>query len=202
VASATGRGITQFARQIAHLDLLAGRHHGQPVAKVFQLPNVALEIQTRTDTSGQPRTSPLGFDTQFAGTLLQEMAREQRNILAPLAQCRQADTDDVQAVEQVFTEQTVLDPRFQILVGRRDDANVGLDRRMPADPVESAHRTRTRSKRVCSSEGMSPISSRNSVPPFCLLKATASLRLGAGKRAALVAEEFGFEQDPSESPPC
>ncbi len=101
------------------------------------MPHVALEIEAGQILEGRFGQA-LGIDAQFARALLQEVAGEQRNVLAPLAQARQTDADDVQAVEQVLAEQAVLDPRFQVLVRRRDDADVGLDRRMAADPVEVA----------------------------------------------------------------
>jgi len=52
----------------------------------------------------------------------------------------------------------------QILVARSDDAHVGLDRRAAANGGVLAL-LKHRSRRVCASIGMSPISSRNSVPP-------------------------------------
>ena len=52
----------------------------------------------------------------------------------------------------------------------------------------------TRSSRVCASGGMSPISSRNSVPPLACSK-RPWLRVGrAGEGAALVAEQLALDQ--------
>ncbi|MPN53112.1 hypothetical protein SDC9_200776 [bioreactor metagenome] len=99
------------------------------------MPDVALELQTAKILE-RPLGQALRFDAQFACALLQEVAGQQRDVLAPFAQRRQADADDVQAMEEILAEQPVLDPAFQVLVGRGDDADVGLDRRMPANPVE------------------------------------------------------------------
>jgi hypothetical protein len=52
----------------------------------------------------------------------------------------------------------------------------------------------TRSRRVCASIGMSPISSRNSVPPSACSKRPARARIGAGEGALLVAEQFALDQ--------
>ena len=185
-------GLAQFDRQVADLDLLAGRHHGQPVAEVFQLPHVALEIETRQILQGGLR-QPLGFDTQFAGALLQEMAGEQRDVLAPLAQGGQADTDDVEAVEQVFAEQAVLDARFQVLVRRRDDPDVGLDRRMAANPVEMPIRQYAQQAGLQFGRHVTDFVEKQRAA-LSLLEAAAPLGLGTGKGAAFVAEEFRFEQ--------
>ena len=55
------------------------------------------------------------------------MAGQQRDVLAPLAQGRQADADNVQTMEQILAEQAILDPGFEMLVRRRNDTDVGLD---------------------------------------------------------------------------
>ena len=52
----------------------------------------------------------------------------------------------------------------------------------------------TRRRRVCASIGMSPISSRNSVPPSACSKRPGAARGRAGEGALLVAEELGFDQ--------
>ncbi len=96
-------------------------------------------------------------------------------------------------MEQVFAEQAVLDPAFEILVGGRNDADVGLDRRMPADAIEMP---------VGQDAQQAGLQFGRHVADFVeeqrtalgLLETPTSLRLGAGERAALVAEQFGFEQ--------
>ena len=52
----------------------------------------------------------------------------------------------------------------------------------------------TRSSRVCASIGMSPISSRNSVPPSACSNRPDARAVGAGEGALLVAEQFGLDQ--------
>ena len=72
--------------------------------------------------------------------LTQEMLRQQRNILPPLTQGRQLQGKDIQTVKQVFTKQAVARPRLEVLMGRRDHANVCAQGLMPANPVERAVR--------------------------------------------------------------
>ena len=79
---------------------------------------------------------PLGLDAQLFRTLLQEMARQQRDVFRPFTQRRQTQADHVQAVEQVLAEQAVLDARFQVLVCGRNDAHVGLERVVAAHAIE------------------------------------------------------------------
>ena len=63
------------------------------------------------------------------------MVDERRNLLAPLAQRRQPQPDDVEAVEEVLAEPALGDQRFEVGVGRGDDADVDLDRLRLAEAV-------------------------------------------------------------------
>ena len=65
------------------------------------------------------------------------MARQHGHVFAPLAQGRQAQTDDVETVEQIFAKRTILDPLFEVLVRGSDDADIGLDGTVSANPVEN-----------------------------------------------------------------
>jgi hypothetical protein len=62
--------------------------------------------------------------------------RQRRHVLAPLAQWRQRDRHHVEPVVQVLAEVAPGDQRRQALVGRRDDAHVGLQRRFAADALD------------------------------------------------------------------
>ena len=63
---------------------------------------------------------------------------EQRDVVLALAQRRQLDRDDVQAVEEILAELALLHHLPQIDVGRGDDAHVDLDRLHAAEPHELA----------------------------------------------------------------
>jgi len=67
----------------------------------------------------------------------EEMLRKIADIFGALAQRRQTQRHDVQAEEQVFAEQPLLDQNAQILVGRGDDADIGLDEVRPPTVVYS-----------------------------------------------------------------
>jgi hypothetical protein len=107
------------------------------VAEVFQLAHVAGKIQA-LQVFERRLGQALGFAAQLLRAFLQEMLGQQRNVVAPLAQRRQAQADHVEAVEQVFAEQALLDPAFQVLVGGGDHPHIGLDRLVAADAVEVA----------------------------------------------------------------
>ena len=63
------------------------------------------------------------------------MAGQRRDILAALAQRRQAQSDNIQPMQQIFAEQALLNAFFQILMRRGDDANVGAQRCVTADAI-------------------------------------------------------------------
>src|SRR5271168_4934830 len=54
-------------------------------------------------------------------------------VLDALAQRRQPQGNDVEAKEQILAKKTLLDQHEEILVRRRDDADIGLDRHAAAD---------------------------------------------------------------------
>ena len=70
--------------------------------------------------------------------LLEEVLREQRNVVLALAQRRQLHGDDVQPVEQVLAELAFVHHVPQVDVGRGDDPHVDLDRLDAAEAHELA----------------------------------------------------------------
>ena len=82
---------------------------------VLELPDIAREREMR-QTIQRIVGYTFGLDAQLLCALLQEMARQRRYVLAPLAQRRQAQADHVQAMEQVFAECAILDTLLQVLV--------------------------------------------------------------------------------------
>ena len=54
----------------------------------------------------------------------EEVTDEIGNVVEPFAQRRQADRHDVEAVEQILAEQTLVDLLLQIAIGRGDDPDI------------------------------------------------------------------------------
>src|SRR3546814_5421369 len=61
------------------------------------------------------------------------MADEVGNVVGALAQRRQPDRHDVEAIEQILAEGALTDELAQVAVRRGDDPHVRLDRRAAAD---------------------------------------------------------------------
>ena len=96
--------------------------------------------------------------------LPEEVLGEHRNLVAPLAQRRQVDRDDVEAEEEVVAELAVGARLRQILVGRGDDADVHADVLLAAEARELADPAGPAAAWPAAGTLMSPISSRKIVP--------------------------------------
>ena len=95
-----------------------------------------------------------------------------------------ADRDDVDAVEEVLAEALLLDLGLEVAVGRGDDARVERHLLVAADRAHRALLQHAQQLRPASPSGISPISSRKSVPPAGLHEQAGARPLGVGERAA------------------
>ena len=121
--------------QVRHFHHLRRRHDGDPVAQVFELPHIAREILLREEIQRILGES-FGIDVQIARAFCQEVPGQQRNIVAPVAQRRQAQADHVEPVIQVFPEQALLDAQIEVLMGGGNYPHIGGDGGMAADAIE------------------------------------------------------------------
>ena len=79
-----------------------------------------------------------GLPVLFLRDLLEKIIYQERNVLAAIAQRRDVDADDVEAVEQIFVELPRGDGLLQWFIGGRDDADIDLERLVAADAFKSA----------------------------------------------------------------
>ena len=84
-----------------------GQHH-RALDHVLQLADVARPVVLHQQVERRSGQLETGFAVLLA-VLREEVLREQRDVVLPLAQRRQVDADDVQAVEEVLAEAPVLD---------------------------------------------------------------------------------------------
>ncbi len=121
------------------------------------------------------------------------MSHQHRNVLAPLAQRRQADADDVQAMVEVLAKTPVGDARLEVLVGGGDDAHVDVDLLEAADAVETAVRQYAKQSRLQIGRHVADLVEEQRAA-VGLFEAADAAVLRAGEGALLVAEEFRLEQ--------
>ena len=119
---------------------------------------------------------------------------ERRNVVGALAQRRQHDRQHVQAVVQILAEASLpaLRPRG-CGSSRRSRARRRGCRRTPPTRLK-VFSSRNRSSFACSAGTISPISSRNTVPPSADSSRPRFCWSRVGERAALVAEQLALEQ--------
>ena len=112
----------------------------------------------------------------------------------PLAQRRQREPHDVEPEEQVLAELALAHHLLEVAVGRGDEPHVERRSASSRRRARSRFVSRKRSSFTCVEAEISPISSRNSVPPSADSKRPDPSLGRAGERAALVAEELALEQ--------
>jgi len=95
--------------------------------------------------------------------LVDEVARQERDVVPALAQGRNVDPDDVEAVEEVRAEPALLNLRLEVAVGRGHHANVDPGRLLVAEALELAVLDGVQQLGLPRG-GMVPTSSRKSVP--------------------------------------
>src|SRR5439155_9877412 len=122
-----------------------------------------------------------------------EVPDEIRNVLDALAQRRQAQRHYVEAEKEVLAKEALLDEDAQILVGRRDDAHVGLDRRAAADGRVLALLQDAQEPRLRLHRHVADLVEKERAA-LGLLETAGAAGVGAGEGALLVAEQFGFDE--------
>ena len=122
----------KLARLDRAVPLAKDQHPLDHVAKLADVAGPAHRVQHRHGVVGQvAQRQPLGRVELF-----DEAAGERADILAPVAQGRDRDRDDVQAVVKLLPEAADLDLVGEIAVGRAEDAQVHPHPVGPARPLE------------------------------------------------------------------
>ena len=129
------------------------------------------------------------------------MPGERRDVVLPLAQRRQAHAHDVEAMQEVLAEEPQPHALLEILVRGGDHADIRLLRSVAADAVVLAVGEHAQQAHLQVGRHVADLVQEQRAA-LGLLEPSAARALRAGERAALVPEELGLEQDPSESPPC
>ena len=189
-ASTSDAGPISFST-IGRGDRLLRIERGETADEVLQLadiagPAVALHGLDRARLDRLRRQA-------FALGAGEEMPHQIGDVVAPLAQRRQADRHDIQPEEQILAEEPLPDQLPQILVGRGDDAHVGADRRAPADRRVFALLEHAEEPRLRLHRHVADLVEEERAA-FGLLEAAGGARLRAGEGAALVAEQLRFDQ--------
>ena len=135
----------------------------------------------------------LGRGLLVVREFFEKIIHQQPHVVAPLAQRRHLDAYDVEPVKQILAELFRGHGFFETLVRGGDDANVRLDRLVAADALERAGLEHAQNFRLRRGRHVADFIEKNCTA-VALLKLADALQGRAGERAALVAEQFAFEQ--------
>ena len=125
--------------------------------------------------------------------LLEEVIGEQQDVGLPLAQRRHENREDVQPVVQILAERAGRDRLLEVLVGRRDQPHVRLDRLGAAEPLELPLLQHAQQLDLRRQVDVADLVEKQRAA-FGQLEPALLARLRAGERALLVAEELGLDQ--------
>ena len=118
---------------------------------------------------------------------------EKRDVLAVIAQRRQRDRQNVEAVKQVAAETPFCDFLVQLPVGRGNDADVDPDVRRPADAFKAFLLEEAQQLGLQRRHHLRDLVEKHRAAVGAL-EQPALLHPRIGKRAALVPEQFTFQQ--------
>ena len=127
------------------------------------------------------------------GDLPQEVTRQQRDVLAPLAHWRQREAHHVQAVVQILAETCFADRGFEVAMRGRDDANVDRRRLRRTDRADGAFLQDPQQFHLQRDRHVADFIEQHRAA-LGRLKQADVVAGGAGEGAACMAEQFRFEQ--------
>ena len=170
-----------------------GDDHG-PLDDVFQLADVARPVVRLAAPAAPRRRSARPPCRPAAPYSFRKCCGQLGDVLRPLAQRRHGDRDDVEPIEQVLAEPALAGSAASrswcVAATMRTSTCIGS-----LEPTRSkVISCSTRSSLVCTSRLMSPISSRNSVPPSASSKRPTLSRSAPGERPLDVAEQLALQQ--------
>ena len=125
--------------------------------------------------------------------LTEEMAGQSADILAPVAQGRQFDRHDIEAIKQILPERARRDHRRERAVGGSDDPHIDRDLVPPTDPPDTSRLQGAQQPglRLCGHVADLVEKQRAAIRLFEL---SDRLRNRSGEGAPFVAEQFAFDE--------
>jgi hypothetical protein len=182
--------VAQLGREVELVDQLAAAEHHGALDGVLELTHVARPavvahaVQRGLGEAGDPLAVLDRVDAH-------EVVGEQRDVLEAVAQRRDADRDDVDAIEQILAEAAGLDLVAEVAVGRADEAKVDLGH-APADRLDLPLLQRAQQLDLDVQRDLADLVEEQGAG-VGLDEATLARARGAGEGALLVAEQLALE---------
>src|SRR5690606_17571559 len=125
----------QLRWQVFRIDFTTCDHDSQPATGVLKLTHITLPWQF-LHIFLSFRTQNLWIDPKFLSGTRQKMLRQHRNIFTAMCQFWNMNTNYIQSMIQVFTETTIMNQFFQILMCCCHDTHIDLNRNVTANTVK------------------------------------------------------------------
>ena len=168
-----------------------GNDHS-PLHRIFQFAHIArpnLLLEQVHGRGRNPRDALAHGQREFTD----EMVDQRGNIVPAVAQWRQLDVKDVQAVEQIRPERAFVDQRFQVFVGGGHAAKVHLDGLIAPDAHDLSLLQHAQQIGLGFEADVADFVEKDSAS-FGNFEFSFLTILRSGKGPFLVAEEFAFQQ--------
>ena len=183
------RAGSESVRQAQHA---VRTHHDRALDQVAELAHVAgpvVALERRQRLGGHLADRP----SEARALAAREVLDEERDVLATLAQRRQPDRDDVQAVVEVLAEATRPHLGEQVAIARRHEAHVDDAHLRAAEPLHLALLDGAQELRLDAERQRVDVVEKER-PAVGELEAAEASRRRAREGALLVAEELALEQ--------
>src|SRR5205814_7638246 len=122
-----------------------------------------------------------------------KVAYQSGDVGTSLAQRRQPDRSDIQAIEQIIAKLSLPDQLRRVAMGRRDDPDIGADRDSPANRRIFALLQDAQQPGLRLGRHVADLVEKQRAA-LGLLKASHISRGGAGESTLFVAEQLAFDQ--------
>ncbi len=189
--------LENLGRQVLGHDAVPLAEDTHALDEIFQLSDIAGPGVCREQRGGIVAELEIEAAALFAESP-EKVIGQQHHVVAAFPQGRQEDRDDVEPVVEVLAKAPLGYFDLQVAVGGGHDADVNLfwGRRRPRVRIPSLWITR----RIftCKLRSISPISSRNTVPPSASSKRPARERMACVNAPFSWPKQFGFQQLPGD----
>ena len=159
---------------------------------VFQLPHIPGPVVAFHQGVGVFGKAQARIVALF-GEAVHEEPGHQRDVLGALAEGREVDPHDVEAIEQIFAEAADFDFLLEVPVGGGDDSNVGFQGLIATDAGELAFLQHAQDFGLHMHRHFADLIQEQGAA-VALFKAAHPHGGGSGEAAFFMAEEFTFQQ--------
>ena len=184
--------VSQFWRKVINVHDSIGVQHHHCFHRIAQLPHIAGPL-VGEEPPGNRWRDALDRLAVLLIELLAKMIDQRHDILAPVAQRRQFDRDDLDSIVQIAPEITSLDSLLQVLIRCRDQADIDFLRFIVADPRDFSLFQYSQQFDLCGYRHVADFVQKQR-PAVGIFKGSDAIRHRIGVSPLYVAKKLAFHQ--------